>query len=114
MLEHNLRLVGRGRISAIDGRGTLMTTATQEMVRAHEAADAADVARLRALSVRERGEMIKLACEAAAVLERSRVAAGLPATGRPLAAVNLGVPEKARCPCPSLMFDVETYDGTSH
>ncbi|NLF07335.1 MAG: hypothetical protein GX594_05070 [Pirellulaceae bacterium] len=50
------------------------------MIGAHEAADAADIARLRAMSVRERSEMIERACEAAASIERSRLAAGLPAT----------------------------------
>ena len=56
-----------------------MTTVAHEMVMAHEAADAADVARLRALSVRERGVLIEMACETAAVMNRSRLAAGLPA-----------------------------------
>ena len=57
-----------------------MNTATQVMVGAHEAADAVDIARLREMSIRERSVMIERACEAAAAMERSRLAAGLPAT----------------------------------
>jgi len=49
-----------------------------EVVKAHGAADDADLARLRALSERERSERIESACEAAAVIYRSRLAAGLP------------------------------------
>ena len=45
---------------------------------AHAAAHDGDIARLRALSVRERGELIESACEAAAEIQRSRLAAGLP------------------------------------
>jgi len=56
-----------------------MTAVMHEIVKAHEAADAADVARLRALSVRERSVLIELACESAALMNRSRLAAGLPA-----------------------------------
>ena len=56
-----------------------MTPVTHEMVRAHEAASAADIARLRGLSVRERSVLIELACESAALMNRSRLAAGLPA-----------------------------------
>jgi hypothetical protein len=55
-----------------------MTTVMHEMVKAHEAANEADIARLRGLSVRERSVLIELACEAAAVMNRSRLAAGLP------------------------------------
>ena len=56
-----------------------MTILTQETVIAHEAASAADIARLRGLSVRERSVLIELACESAAVIDDSRLAAGLPA-----------------------------------
>jgi hypothetical protein len=56
-----------------------MNTVMHEMVQAHEAASEADIARLRGLSVRERSGLIKLACESAAVMNRSRLAAGLPA-----------------------------------
>ncbi len=45
---------------------------------AHGATESGDVARLRALSMRERGRLIEAACEAAAVIYRSRLAAGLP------------------------------------
>ena len=51
--------------------------AVHEQAAAHAAAEAADVARLRALSLRERGRLIESACEAAAVIHRSRLAAGL-------------------------------------
>ncbi len=44
---------------------------------AHSAAENEDVARLRALSMRQRGHLIESACEAAAVIYRSRLAAGL-------------------------------------
>jgi hypothetical protein len=69
---------GRSRISVIDRRGEAMATVVDEMVRAHDAADAADIARLRALSVHERSVLIELACESAAQINRSRLAAGLP------------------------------------
>jgi hypothetical protein len=39
--------------------------------------------RLRASSLRERGVMIELACEAAVTIDRSRRAAGLPAAPAP-------------------------------
>jgi hypothetical protein len=45
---------------------------------AHAAADADDLARLRSLSVQERSDLIVSACEAAAVIHRSRLAMGLP------------------------------------
>ncbi|MHB1036155.1 MAG: hypothetical protein ACYC35_17310 [Pirellulales bacterium] len=47
-------------------------------IAAHAAADAAEIARLRTLSMRERGRLIELACQAADALRRSRLAAGLP------------------------------------
>lgn len=50
-----------------------------ELVKAHGAAADRDVARLRTLGPRERGVLIESACEAAAVVNRSRLAAGLPA-----------------------------------
>jgi hypothetical protein len=49
-----------------------------KQVAAHRAAHEGDIARLRALSMRERGELIESACEAAAEICRSRIAAGLP------------------------------------
>jgi len=49
-----------------------------EAIRAHCAADEAEIARLRALGERERGRLIESACEAAAEIYRSRLAAGLP------------------------------------
>jgi hypothetical protein len=53
--------------------------AMDELVKAHEAAAGRDAARLRALGLRERGVLIESACEAAAAIYRSRLAAGLPA-----------------------------------
>jgi hypothetical protein len=47
-------------------------------IQAHGAADSAEIARLRAMSMRERSQLIESACEAAAVVYRSRLAAGLP------------------------------------
>jgi len=49
---------------------------------AHEAADNADIARLRGLSMRERSQLIESACKAAAIIHRSRIAAGLPGIER--------------------------------
>lgn len=51
-------------------------------IAAHAALAAADMARLRSLNLRERGRLIEAACEAAAAIERSRRAAGLPPTPR--------------------------------
>ena len=56
-----------------------MTTVTHETVRHTRRPAQADIARLRELSVRERSVLIELACESAAVMDRSRLAAGLPA-----------------------------------
>ena len=50
-----------------------------ELVKAHDASSEEEIVRLRALSLRERGVLIELACEAAAAVDRSRLAAGLPA-----------------------------------
>jgi hypothetical protein len=50
-----------------------------ESVKAHGMAADQDAARLRALSLCERSVLIESACEAAAVIDRSRIAAGLPA-----------------------------------
>jgi hypothetical protein len=47
-------------------------------MKAHAAADAEEVARLRRLTLDERGPLIESACEAAAVIYRSRLAMGLP------------------------------------
>jgi hypothetical protein len=49
-----------------------------QAVQAHGQSDREDLARLRTLSLRERGELIESACEAATVIYRSRRAAGLP------------------------------------
>ena len=49
-----------------------------KQVAAHRATEEEDIARLRALSMRERGILLEAACEAAAEIERSRLAAGLP------------------------------------
>jgi hypothetical protein len=52
--------------------------AMAEALKAHEAADVEEATRLRSLSLRERSALIESACEAAAVICRSRLAAGLP------------------------------------
>jgi hypothetical protein len=44
---------------------------------AHCMADSVDIARLRGLSMRERGQLIESACESAAAIYRSRLAAGM-------------------------------------
>ena len=49
-----------------------------KQVAAHRATEDEDIARLRALSMEERGKLLEAACEAAAEIERSRRAAGLP------------------------------------
>jgi len=54
------------------------TPAMADAVKAHNAADDAEIARLRGLTMRERSELIESACEAAAVILASRRAAGLP------------------------------------
>jgi hypothetical protein len=51
--------------------------AMDKLVKAHAAADADDARRLRSLSTEERGRLIESACETAAVIYRSRLAAGL-------------------------------------
>ncbi len=56
--------------------------AIDEQIKAHAAAHAAEAARQRTLSMSERGELIESACEAAAVIYRSRLAAGLGAPKR--------------------------------
>ena len=52
----------------------------EAMVRAHTAADDAEIARLRSLSERERSQILEAACIAAAQIEKSRRATGLPPT----------------------------------
>jgi len=47
-------------------------------VAAHAAAKAGDLVRLRSLSMAERARLIQSACAAAALIRRSRLAAGLP------------------------------------
>jgi hypothetical protein len=61
----------------------------EAMVKAHAASSERDIARLRTLSLHERGVLIELACEAAATMARSRAACR---ETRPLAAIHLGIP----------------------
>jgi hypothetical protein len=56
--------------------------AIERQAKAHAAAHTDEAARLRTLSMRERGELIESACEAAAVIYRGRLAAGLPVAER--------------------------------
>jgi hypothetical protein len=49
------------------------------LVDAHGAADNREAARLRTLDFHERAALIESACAAAAAIEQSRLAAGLPA-----------------------------------
>ena len=56
--------------------------ALNEQAAAHVAADAGNLARLRALTMQERSRLIESACETAAVIYRSRLAAGLPGLQR--------------------------------
>jgi hypothetical protein len=49
-----------------------------DLIKTHAIVDDRDVVRLRSLSPEERGAMIKSVCEAAATIQRSRLAAGLP------------------------------------
>ncbi len=51
--------------------------AMRKLVEARAAMDDEDMARLRAMSMRERTALIMSACEAAAAIYRSRLAAGL-------------------------------------
>jgi hypothetical protein len=50
----------------------------EKQVAGHKATEEEDLSRLRMLSMEERGQLIKAACEASAEIERSRYAAGLP------------------------------------
>jgi hypothetical protein len=52
--------------------------AMEKVVKAVEAANEQELVRLRGLSLRERGMLLAAACEAAAEIERGRIAAGLP------------------------------------
>ena len=54
-------------------------SAMEELVKAHAMAADRDATPLQALGPHERGALIELACEAAATINRSRLAAGLPA-----------------------------------
>jgi hypothetical protein len=49
-----------------------------QLAKAHGALKAGDLVRLRSLSMEQRGALIESACAAAAVIQRSRAAAGLP------------------------------------
>ena len=53
-----------------------VTATLDQAINSHSVADAAEVKRLRSLGLRERGELLEAACEAAAEIERSRLAAG--------------------------------------
>ncbi|MGA2061646.1 MAG: hypothetical protein ABSG67_14270 [Thermoguttaceae bacterium] len=44
---------------------------------AHRTAESEDIARLRGLNMSERGRLIESACESAAAIDRSRLAAGM-------------------------------------
>ena len=48
-----------------------------DLISAHGELDREEVVRLRTLSVRQRAELIASACETAAAIRRSRLAAGL-------------------------------------
>jgi hypothetical protein len=50
----------------------------EELIRLHGQLESEEIVRLRALSDKERGELIFLACEAAAIITRGRRASGLP------------------------------------
>ncbi len=50
---------------------------SDELVRFHAELDDAEIIRLRALSAQQRGALIVAACEAAAMIARSRRASGL-------------------------------------
>ena len=49
----------------------------EDLTSAHGQLDREDLVRLRALSLGQRAELIESACEAAAILRRSRLATGL-------------------------------------
>ncbi len=49
----------------------------EQLAEAHRVLDAAEGARLRQLDTRERGVLIEAACQSAAEIYRSRIAAGL-------------------------------------
>ncbi len=57
------------------------TETMNQLARAHAALKADDLVRLRCLSMDQRGALIESACVAAAVIQRSRAAAGLPPSG---------------------------------
>ncbi len=59
---------------------TVTSSSRDQAAYAHSEADAAEVKQLQTLSLRERGEQIGAACAAAAEIERSRLAVGLPKT----------------------------------
>ncbi len=50
----------------------------QRLIAAHAAVKSEDVKRLRSLSMEERAALLEAACKAAAVIQRSKAAAGLP------------------------------------
>ena len=54
----------------------------ERQITAHGMADREEVLRLRGLGMEERSKLLEPACEAAIVIHRSRLAAGLPFMGR--------------------------------
>jgi hypothetical protein len=50
----------------------------EKQIAAHRATEEADIARARSLTMQERGQLLEAACEAAAEILHSRLAAGLP------------------------------------
>jgi hypothetical protein len=63
---------------APDSMKTDPAAAMNDLLEAHAALTAEDILRLRSLTMRERSALIESACEAAAIVLRSRIAAGLP------------------------------------
>jgi hypothetical protein len=72
MVEEREKREGRIRASSIGGSHA-------ERGRGPAAAADRDTERLRTLNMHDRGILIESACEAAAAIDRSRLAAGLPA-----------------------------------
>ncbi len=55
-----------------------MRPISNELIRAHAELDDAELIRLRTLTDKERGALLKSACEAAAIILQSRRTVGLP------------------------------------
>ncbi|MGO8747400.1 MAG: hypothetical protein ACLQNE_15560 [Thermoguttaceae bacterium] len=60
--------------------GSVPAAKMNELVGAHAALKADDLLRLRSLSMAQRSALLESACEAAAIIQRIRIAAGLPRT----------------------------------